>query len=220
MILTAWALLGGCGGDLVALDYLAVINVAPPHGALNVGPAPTVSAPFSAPLLPEALGAAIWLETAEGDPVAAALSYDDASWTVRLRPESALAEDTAYALMMTESVESETAGPLVSSLRSSFHTAASASAPDAAPEARVSVFSVQAACQPAVLDGRKSSDPEEAELTYAWTIEGGPGGEIVGVDQGRPELWADADGDFLLKLVVSDGGQESDAAYQVLTCGG
>jgi hypothetical protein len=220
MISLTLALLAGCTGDLVAMEYLAVINIAPPHGAINIGTETSLTATFSAPLQVDSLTDGAWLETATGEIVPTIMSYDDTSWTLSLRPEAPLADDSSYILVLSDLLESDEVGPLVAPLRSTFITAAAAAAGDEPPEAQVTVFSMVATCQPAVFDGRESLDPEGAALSYIWHIVGGPSGELVDADEGRTELWADAPGEFLLRLVVSDGRNLSDAAYHQITCEG
>ena len=69
------------------------------------------------------------------------------------------------------------------------------------------------------LDGRDSSDPEGAELSFSWSISSTPEcsnmSNVDIFDQGTPtpSLIPDCDGLFVVSLVVSDGLQSSDADY-------
>ena len=69
------------------------------------------------------------------------------------------------------------------------------------------------------LDGRTSSDPEGAELTFTWGISSTPEcssmSDIDIFDQGTvaPSIIPDCDGLYVLSVVVSDGLQMSDPDY-------
>jgi hypothetical protein len=68
------------------------------------------------------------------------------------------------------------------------------------------------------LDGRGSSDPEEQELTYAWTLEAVPSGSAVDtiVDAGQPvaSLTTDIAGEYTVGLVVTNEDGVSSAQRQ------
>lgn len=58
------------------------------------------------------------------------------------------------------------------------------------------------------LDGSRSSDPDGDALSYAWTLSRKPGGStavLVGGTTVSPSFTADAAGEYLVELVVSDG---------------
>ena len=59
------------------------------------------------------------------------------------------------------------------------------------------------------LDGSGSSDPEGAELTYAWSQVSGPEVELTGADSVRATFTPDQEGTYTFQLVVSDGELES-----------
>lgn len=64
----------------------------------------------------------------------------------------------------------------------------------------------------AMLDGSKSSDPENAPLTYAWSILSQPAGSttvLQGADTEMPQLPIDVAGYYTLQLIVNDGQQDS-----------
>jgi hypothetical protein len=61
---------------------------------------------------------------------------------------------------------------------------------------------------PVMLDGSGSSDPENATLTYSWTLIKQPDGSsasLSSVDTQSTQLTPERDGDYLVQLVVNDG---------------
>jgi hypothetical protein len=63
------------------------------------------------------------------------------------------------------------------------------------------------------LDASASTHPQDAQLTYAWSVEARPDESTAELDDPtaqRPSFVADAAGDFIIGLVVSDGTRDSD----------
>jgi len=92
--------------------------------------------------------------------------------------------------------------------------------PDATPDATVNAAPVANAgpdrtASPGdhlVLDGRLSTDPEGAPLTYAWLLTSSPAGSaatLAKADTATPELTVDAAGFYEVSLAVSDGTSKS-----------
>jgi len=68
------------------------------------------------------------------------------------------------------------------------------------------------------LDGSGSSDPVNDALTYAWTITSQPSNvQLAGDHAVNPTFIPDKPGDYVVKLVVSDGYVDSDAASITLS---
>jgi RHS repeat-associated protein len=62
------------------------------------------------------------------------------------------------------------------------------------------------------LDGTGSTDPENDALTYAWSIVSMPAGSAAALDDPgspTPQVLADAEGEYVFRLVVNDGELES-----------
>lgn len=92
--------------------------------------------------------------------------------------------------------------------------------PPAAPLAVIVVDTTVTAGSPVQLDGTASTAPYGDPLAYLWTLYQWPGlSEAVLSDPtaARPYFIADLPGDYLVKLVVSDGTLESDPAFARIT---
>lgn len=69
------------------------------------------------------------------------------------------------------------------------------------------------------LDGSGSSDPEEAQLSFTWSINESPSGSSAGIDNPMSEILSftpDVDGIYQLSLMVSDG-ENSDTDEVIVT---
>ncbi|RME29209.1 MAG: hypothetical protein D6806_01720, partial [Deltaproteobacteria bacterium] len=77
---------------------------------------------------------------------------------------------------------------------------------DAGPDRQVEVG------QTVTLDGSSSSDPDGDQLSYAWSFDSIPQGSsarLSGADTATPSFQADVEGQYVVKLVVSDGQVDS-----------
>lgn len=66
--------------------------------------------------------------------------------------------------------------------------------------------------QPVTLDGRLSTDPDNAQLRYTWTIVSAPGGSAATLTNNTSvlaSLTPDLPGDYIITLIVNDGTQDS-----------
>lgn len=220
LLLAGWLGLSGCAADVVALEYLAVINVAPPHGAAGIGLDTQAAITFSAPLDPDTVPGAVELLDSDGAPVGIALNYDRGSYTVLVQPSDALLPDSRYTLSLATSLYSDEVGALAAPLSSSFSTAGADAPADAAPLA--AILTPAAACTPGValsLDGSASYDPEGEALEWSWSVAEAPAGySLDPADAAAPSLTVDAAGSWLIQLVVSDGARESAPDWLSLDC--
>lgn len=77
--------------------------------------------------------------------------------------------------------------------------------PDAAPVADAGLGLMAAVGDTVVLNGSASTDPEGAELTYAWSQTGGPEVKLKDASTAKPQLTLEAPGTHRFALVVDDG---------------
>jgi hypothetical protein len=71
-----------------------------------------------------------------------------------------------------------------------------------------------------VLDGSKSSDPEGGSITYSWVMVSKPDGSsstLLSANNKKPSLQADKAGKYVIRLVVSDGKNNSAPDEVVIT---
>ena len=73
-----------------------------------------------------------------------------------------------------------------------------------------------------VLDGSKSFDPDGSEITYSWSLIEKPQGssaELLNPNDQNPSITPDLHGDYLIRLVVSDGLCDSEPDLVLVTTG-
>jgi hypothetical protein len=89
-----------------------------------------------------------------------------------------------------------------------------------APEAKAGDDITIALGETATLDGSASSDPEEGELSYSWSIVNAPSGSSADVSEPtnvQTSFTPDADGEYEISLTVSDDGENSDNDNLLIT---
>lgn len=213
-------LLAGCGDPVVVIETLTVINVAPSHGAANIGLDTTLMATFNDDLVDGSWAGAMYLDDAAGNPVVSTLTYDASTRTLRIDPTEDLERDTTYSLVMTTGLEGQRFGPLPGEIWTEFQTLSSTAG--AVNKAPVAVILDQGdPCQPGVDVPlyEDSYDPDGDALTYAWRVVDGPGGEISGPESDEALFQAPVAGDYVIGLVVNDGTVDSSEAFLTLPCG-
>jgi len=88
------------------------------------------------------------------------------------------------------------------------------------PEASAVAAEIAFAGHPAHLDGTASSDLDQDELTYTWSLDARPEGSAAGLssaDKPTTSLVGDVRGDYAVSLVVNDGQSYSEASRQAVT---
>ena len=108
----------------VVIEPLRVINWSPASGAFCVDVNASISATFSDDLVAESVSAdSFYLRSADGA-VAAAVTYDSATFTAVLQPSGPLLFDTLYTVVAAESIRGQAQGRLSVDLDASFQTVA------------------------------------------------------------------------------------------------
>lgn len=220
MMLLMPLLFAGCGDPVVVIETLTVINVAPSHGAANIGLDTTLMATFNDDLVDGSWAGAMYLDDASGNPVVSTLTYDASTRTLSIDPTEDLERDTSYSLVMTTSLEGQRLGPLPGEIWTSFQTlSSSVGAVNKAPVAVI--LDEGDPCQAGVEMPlyEDSYDPDGDALAYTWRVVDGPGGEISGAETDQAIFTAPVEGDYVIGLVVNDGTIDSSEAFLTIGCG-
>jgi len=94
---------------------------------------------------------------------------------------------------------------------------------DDRPEADAGDDQTVATGETVFLDGSASSDPNDDQLTYGWTLIEKPEGStasLTDADTATPSFVADLDGEYEVMLVVSDGILSDDDTVEITANGG
>lgn len=213
--------LPACADPVVASDYLAILNISPPHGAVNIGLDVQVMATFSAPLDETTVNeSTTWLEDDQEDVVPGSVTWDPDSYTIALVPDADLAPTATFTAVFTTALASGETGPLLAEVRSAFTTTNGGGDDNAAPLAEAGEDQEVLVGDLVTLDGTGSTDPEGAALTFAWTLEAAPSGSLAALDApaaALPAFEADLPGTYVASLVVRDGSRASDPDYVTVT---
>jgi len=211
-----------CTSELIAVEALSIIHVAPSHGSSGVAVDATLAVTFSAELDVDSLSDVTLFVEDEDGPVAAELSYEAGSYTVYVTPKAELAADAEHALVITDGVQAVELGALPATVRSSFDTSA-APAQNDRPFADAGGDREDCVTdEPVTLDGGGSYDPEDRlGLGFSWRVVSGPDAAnwtLDGDDSQSPTLTVDRGGEYLVGLIVDDGELSSDEDYAVVWC--
>jgi hypothetical protein len=222
MLLSLLAL--GCGDHVVVEDYLALVALSPSHGAANISTDVDVRLTFNDSIDEGTLPGAVWIEDTIGTVMPATLSYEAETWTVVLTPDQDLAASSTYAVRITSGLAGVDYGPLPADLTTSFATVgpASGGGGNEAPVALIAQPDLP--CEvgvPLALSGLESTDPEGAELSYAWRVVNPPEAGAFSDDTAADtELTVQTPGQVVVGLVVDDGDRSSSEDYLQLACSG
>jgi Domain of unknown function (DUF4082)/Bacterial Ig-like domain len=137
----------------------SVTSTSPSSGTTGISRDTDVRATFAARLSASSVSSSTFTLTASGSstPVAATVSYDDATRTVRLVPTSRLARSTTYTARLTTGVRALTGAPLPADVTWTFTTAE-------CPCQLFSNSSTPASTNLATRDGRPAPGPWTREL--------------------------------------------------------
>ncbi len=210
-------LMGACQSPVDTESYLAITSVSPSGGAANVSLDAPVVVSFSESLDQSTVNStAIYLTDAAGEAVSTELVYDDAYFSLTLRPEADLSTASSYTLVVTEGLRGSRSGALVRQVEHSFSTMGELASSDGLPVADAGLDRTVPVGELVTVDGSGSSDPQGDPLSYAWTLEESPEGSGAQLDDGSlatPSFTADLPGAYILSLVVSDATHSSDADF-------
>ena len=215
-------LLLGCGDPVALQQYLAVINVAPSHGAANISPETSVLVTFNDDLATPIASWAFDLRPENSDEaVYWSGEYSSSTYTQRLQPDQPLESGTRYVLTIGSSnpdLVGQTVGALPAPVQTRFTTATgSAGQGNTAPVAVISPVICGTIGETIPLDGGESTDPDGDLLVLSWRLVTGPAGVV---DSEAQTFVPDEAGAFLVGLVANDGQVDSSEAFVWLTCPG
>ncbi len=109
--------------EIVVLEPLAVVNVAPAHGATNIDPSVDVIATFSRPLDESTVtSSSFFVSDAAGTAVPGTLSFDETSQTVTIDLTAALAGASTYTITITTEVADAEGETLPAAITTEFST--------------------------------------------------------------------------------------------------
>ena len=209
----------GCKDPLVVKEYLSVISVSPDQGATQVAVTTNIIAGFSEPLDPASVDAQnAYVTDSTGSPVVASVTYESKAHWIVIDPETSLTPDATYVITFTSNLKGAHSGHLLAPVQSQFTTAGTNPSndlpiADAGPDREAQIG------DPVTLDGSASLDPEGADLTFDWRIVSSPAtseAELSSSSQPSPSLEVDAEGEYIIGLVVNDGVQDSSEDFAVI----
>lgn len=214
--------LSACGDPVVAVDYLAVINVSPSHGAVGVDPNLDVLVTFNSPLEESSLDGRVLLVDEASSEVPITWAVSDNGYTLSVLPDGALIGSTEYTLLLDAGVVGGY-GELLAPVRSRFTT--SGAGPVGGDEL-IAVPTFVGDClvgEPVMLDGMASEGPEGAQLSFEWRVVAQPEGDpaqLSGYDQPQASLLTFAEGLYVIGLTVGANGELSEEATTEVPCAG
>lgn len=214
-------LLAACSDPVAVHDYTAIINVAPGHGAANVGVDTVVHVTFNDDVDETSLAGALWVEDITGTPITAAMDYDPSTRTVYVAPDEDLERDSSYGVVVTTGVEGSNYGPVPADIVSMFWTIGPGPAGGNQPPVAV-ISELDATCAagtPYPLDGEASYDDDDDEITWTWRVVSGPPSAFIDLaENSTASLNTSEPALIIVGLVVDDGNLESTEAFLQVQC--
>ncbi len=212
LIFLAAITLTGCKEPVVVKSYLTLVNISPASGASGVSVDAAIVATFSEDLDPSTVDSqTAYMEDGSQLPVVATVVYDDASRSVMLTPESSLAEGTEYRVTFTRDIAGKQSGALGAVISTTFSTGGG-TLQNELPIAAAGEDQESSVGSRVQLDGRQSTDPEGASLSYAWRMVSMPTGSITALlreDAIKTAFIPDLPGEYMVGLTVNDGIEDS-----------
>jgi hypothetical protein len=211
-LLALLVVLVGCKEPLVVESYLALVHLSPSPGAAGINVDTQVVASFSEPLVGSSIDAqTVWMEDVNQVPVVANVTYDGASSSIILTPETSLEINTTYRVFLTNKIEGANSGKLRANVTSDF-TTGGWEPTNQLPVANAGEDVAGIVGQVVRFDGTDSTDPEAAALTYSWRIISTPPNSAAALeDTTSPaiEFTPDVVGEYVAGLIVNDGIEDS-----------
>lgn len=212
--------LTACGDPVVLKEYLAVIDISPSHGAVNVSTKVDVRVVFNAGIDPDTAQGRLSLYDVTGVEVPSALEYDEEDQTLVLTPQGELLSNSEYSVVLSEGIESDL-GPLLATINAEFTTEGASLQGNNPPNAVATPMGDCLLGELLPLDGGASTDPDGDVLSFAWRVVSAPAGApptLDSADQAMADFTAFVAGEYVVGLVVSDGDLFSSEAYVELSC--
>jgi hypothetical protein len=212
-------LLQACQSPVIAVDYLALVHISPPSGAVDIDPQAELVAAFSEGLVAESVArSTIYVVDDQDRPADVEVVYDEDAQSVVVAPVDRFEYDTVYTFVLSGTLQGETTGLMPVEVTTRFRTAAPGPGPDnllpianAGPDVLDAVVGVDHR-----LDGTLSWDPEGQPLDFDWREVSRPFGSSTFVevpDAPDPIVVPDMPGTYVYGLVVGDGYNESAEDY-------
>jgi hypothetical protein len=217
--LISFLMLTGCKDPLVVKEYLSVVSISPDQGATQVSVTTNIIAGFSEPLDPKTVDAQnAFITDNTGAPIVAAVTYDSSAHWIVVDPEMSLSPDATYVITFTSNLQGAYSGNLLSPVQSQFTTAGTNPSNDL-PLAQAGPDHEAQIGDRITFDGTASSDPEGADLSFEWRLVSAPATSdtiLSSATQPSPSIEVDAEGEFIVGLVVNDGIQDSSEDFAVI----
>jgi hypothetical protein len=212
-------MLTGCKDPVVVKEYLSVVSISPNQGATQVSVTTNIIAGFSEPLDPDSVDTQnAFITDNTGAPIVADVTYQSSAHWIVIDPETSLAPDATYVITFTSNLKGKYSGNLLSPVQSQFTTAGTNPSNDL-PLAQAGPDHEAQTGDRITLDGTGSSDPEGAELSFEWRLVSAPATSetvLTSTTQPSPSIEVDAEGEFIVGLIVNDGIQDSSEDFAVI----